>query len=111
MAVPVLHHRHDPGLVAALAGVLVRRYTILCCAWFYAWDLIFTSKDNIERRIWRYRSCSRDNYRRQGGGEATAFNAEVNLLHDHGYEVLEYFEDNHNIASRSQLSVALQIVL
>ena len=50
------------------------------------------------------------NYYLQSGGEDTAFNAEVNLLRDHGSEVLEYVEDNHNIASRSQLSVALQTV-
>ncbi len=50
------------------------------------------------------------NYYLQPGGEDTAFKAEVNLLRDHGSEVLEYVEDNHNIASRSQLSVALQTV-
>ena len=50
------------------------------------------------------------NYYLQSGGEDTAFKAEVNLLRDHGFEVLEYVEDNHNIASRSQLSVALQTV-
>ena len=50
------------------------------------------------------------NYYLQPGGEDTAFVAEVNLLRDHGSEVLEYVEDNHNIASRSQLNVALQTV-
>ena len=50
------------------------------------------------------------NYYLQPGGEDTAFDAEVNLLRDHGSEVLEYIEDNHNIASRSQLSMALQTV-
>ena len=50
------------------------------------------------------------NYYLQPGGEDTAFNAEVNLLRDHGSEVLEYVEDNHNITSRSQLNVTLQTV-
>ena len=50
------------------------------------------------------------NYYLQSGGEDTAFNAEVHLLRNHGHEVVEYVEDNHNIASRSQLNVALQTV-
>ena len=50
------------------------------------------------------------NYYLQSGGEDTAFKAEVNLLRDHGSEVFEYVEDNHNITTRSQLSVALQTV-
>ena len=50
------------------------------------------------------------NYYLQPGGEDTAFKAEVNLLRDHGSEVLEYVEDNHNIAFKSQLGVALQTV-
>jgi glycosyltransferase involved in cell wall biosynthesis len=50
------------------------------------------------------------NFYVQPGGEDTAFMAEVNLLRDHGHEVVEYVEDNHSIVSRSQVDVALQTV-
>ncbi|MCL4530650.1 MAG: glycosyltransferase family 4 protein [Chloroflexi bacterium] len=50
------------------------------------------------------------NYYLQPGGEDTAFNAEVNLLRHHGHEVVEYVENNRNIASRNRADIALQSI-
>lgn len=44
----------------------------------------------------------------QAGGEDTAFAAEVELLRQHGHEVVEYVDNNERIAAKNKISVAAQ---
>ena len=46
----------------------------------------------------------------QPGGEDRVFSSEVQLLKDHGHEVIEYIEDNRRIPSMHPADVALQTV-
>lgn len=50
------------------------------------------------------------NYYLQPGGEDTVFQSETSLLRAHGYDVIEYLEDNRRIESMSRTSVAMQTI-
>lgn len=50
------------------------------------------------------------NYYKQPGGEDTAFSSELDLLRSHGYEVLEYIDNNARVDTMHPVSVALQTI-
>lgn len=56
----------------------------------------------------KWRVLVAHNRYQQRGGEDAVVDAEVNLLRDHGHEVIEYQRDNHDLAAMPRAKAALQ---